>query len=99
MRKSTFGLALSLLVTIAWLGLQGNQPRAADAAKPAVQKWEYYIIEKVFLNSKDKSDFAKQGLDTLGFDKLGNDGWEICGTPVFGESTQSFTAVFKRPKK
>jgi hypothetical protein len=40
MRKSTVGIALLLLAVIAWFGFQGNPPRAADAAKPAVQKLE-----------------------------------------------------------
>ena len=44
MRKSTFALALSFLAAIVWLGSQLNQPRTAENAKLAVQKWEYSLI-------------------------------------------------------
>jgi hypothetical protein len=44
MRKTTLILALSVLAGIAWLGPQLNQPRAAENAKPAIQKWEYKVV-------------------------------------------------------
>ena len=85
MRKSTFALALSLLVAIVWLGLQGNQPRAADDAKPQRQKWEYLLdrVDSQFI----KADYLN---------KKGDQGWEFCG--LAGGSVE-WSCVFKRPKQ
>jgi hypothetical protein len=86
MRTLAFVLALPLLVAIAWLGLHGNSPRAAEAAKPAVQKLEYRQVNwnllQVGATLKD----------------LGAEGWEMCG--VIPEEPSADTAViFKRPKQ
>jgi hypothetical protein len=83
MRKSTFVLAMLFLIVIAWLGLQGNSPRAADA-KPAVQKLEY---QKISWSVTSEGDTLNQ---------LGGKGWEICGV-VPGPSYT--TLIFKRPKQ
>jgi hypothetical protein len=83
MRKSTFALAVLLLVVIAWLGLPGNSPRAADA-KPAVQKWEY---QKISWSVTSEGETLNQ---------LGDKGWEMCGV-VPGPSYT--TLIFKRPKQ
>jgi len=83
MRKSTFAVAVLLLVGIAWLGLQGNSPRAADA-KPAVQKWEY---QKISWSVTSEGDTLNQ---------LGDKGWEMCGVVPGAAYT---TLIFKRPKQ
>jgi hypothetical protein len=84
MRKSTFALAL-LFVVVVWIGLQGNQPRAADNVKPPLQKWEYYILESN-LNFKDADLNSK-----------GDKGWEIVSIDLNPQTHN--TAVFKRPKQ
>jgi hypothetical protein len=83
MRKSTFVLAMFLLVVTAWLGVQGNSPRAADA-KPAVQKWEY---QKISWSVTSEGDTLNQ---------LGDKGWEMCGVVPGAAYT---TLIFKRPKQ
>ncbi len=85
MRKSTFAIALVFLATIVWLGLQGNQPQAADNAKPAAQKWEYKVVES-------NLEFKDADLNAIG-DK----GWEICGLDFNLQAHN--TVVFKRPKQ
>jgi hypothetical protein len=83
MRKSTFALALSFLVAIAWFGLHGSQPRAAEPAQ-AVQKWEYHNV--ISTRARGKEDL----------DKLGSDGWEMCG--VLPSKDGGGDIYFKRPK-
>ncbi len=88
MRKSTFALALSFLVAIAWFGMRVNQPRAAEDAKPAVQKWEYRLGQ---LNATNRS------LATDDLNKLGNDGWELSSaTQLNGLDT---ILIMQRPKQ
>jgi hypothetical protein len=84
MRKSTFTIALVLLAVAVWFGLHDNSPRAADAAKPAAQKWEYLQRNwEILANDKN------------GLNDLGDKGWEMCGI-----SPGRFTEViFKRPKQ
>ena len=85
--NSTFTAALFLLAVVVSFGLQGNPPRAADAAKPATQKLEYRIVNG--------------GLVTAGktLSDLGEQGWEVCGV-VPGTATESDKEViFKRPKQ
>ncbi len=84
MRKSTFAFALTLLVAIAWIGSQSNQPHAADAQRVAVQKWEYHFEQSV----------AKVNEDT--FNKLGAEGWELC---TLTAADQYFKVVFKHKNK
>ena len=81
MRKSTFALAMLLLVVIAWLGLQGNSPRAADA-KPAVPRWEY---QKISWSVTSEGETLNQ---------LGDKGWEMCGVvPVRSPYDLDFQAT------
>jgi hypothetical protein len=82
MRKSTFVLAVLLLAAIAWIGLQGNSPRAADAAKPAAQKFEYM--------QTDWQDAEKE------LNNLGRNGWEVCGVIPNQIQWQS-VVIYKRP--
>ena len=83
MRKSTFAVAMLLLVVIAWLGLQGNSPRAADA-KRVVPRWEY---QKISWSVTSEGDTLNQ---------LGDKGWEMCGVVPGAAYT---TLIFKRPKQ
>jgi hypothetical protein len=85
MRKSTFVLAVLLLVAIAWIGLQGNSPRAADPPKPARQKFEYKTID--------------WGTATYGLDNYGADGWEVCGVVPDRSATINSAVILKRPKQ
>jgi hypothetical protein len=84
MRKSTFTVALLLLVVTAWFGVQSNSPRAADA-KPAPQKLEYRTLSwnAVTLQGQTLND-------------LGDQGWEMCGDVP---GTAYTTLIFKRPKQ
>ena len=88
MRKLTFALALSFLVAIAWFGMQGNRPRAAEDAKPAVQKWEYHL---------DQENVSNRPLAAENLNKLGNDGWELASTAQIHDIDMIFT--MKRPKQ
>jgi hypothetical protein len=85
MRKSTFSLALALLVAIIWLGVQSGHPRAAEDSKPAVRKWEYRISQEV-------------GRDASVLNPLGNEGWEMCGVGK-NPNDSFFVVYFKRPKQ
>jgi hypothetical protein len=85
MRKSTFTLAVSLFAAILWIGLQGNQPHAAEDAKPIMQKWEYHL------------EFGIGGDSAASLNKLGADGWEMCGLTT--SSSTITVAAFKRPKR
>jgi hypothetical protein len=90
MRKSTFTVALVLLAVLVWFGLQGGQPRAADAAKPAAQKFEYKQDEWSHLD----------GGSTLNV--LGDEGWEMCGVipkRVSSPRPDDAVVIFKRPKQ
>lgn len=80
MRRSTFSLALGLLLAIVWLGLQIGSPRAAEDSKSAVQKWEYRTASG----------------DAPGLNKLGSEGWEMCGV-VKDPRDSFFTVYLKRP--
>jgi hypothetical protein len=80
MRKSTFTAALVLLAVIAWFGLQGSPPQAADN-KP-VQKLEYRRVTWGFENDKTMSDMGAQG-------------WEICGV-VPNAKVSETVVMFKR---
>jgi hypothetical protein len=83
MRKLTFAFTLLLFVLIAWLAVQGNSPRAADAP-PAVPKWEYQKISW---------SVTSEGETLNGF---GEKGWELCAV-VPGQAYT--TLIFKRPKR
>ncbi len=83
MGKSAFAVAMFLLVVIAWLGLQGSSPRAADA-KPAAQKWEY---QKISWSITSEGETLNQ---------LGDKGWEMRGVVPGAAYT---TLIFKRPKQ
>jgi hypothetical protein len=85
MSKSTFLLALSLLVAIVWFGLAANHPRAAEETKPAVQKWEYKSVWGGALPGNDGP-----------FNELGAEGWEACGFTTEPHGNQ--IVLFKRPK-
>jgi hypothetical protein len=85
MRKSTFVLAVLLLVAIAWIGLQGSSPRAADAAKPVAQKLEYKTID--------------WGSAQYSLNQYGVDGWELCGVVPDRSATINSTVILKRPKQ
>ena len=85
MRKVTFAVALVLLAVIAWFGLQGSPPRAADAAKPAMQKFEYKNIDWAT---------AQTGLSNYGVD-----GWEVCGVVPNPSTVDNSTVILKRPKQ
>jgi hypothetical protein len=84
MRKSTFAIALSFLIAVAWIGLHGESPRAAEA-KPAVQKLEYRHLS-----------WNATLLEGQTMNELGDQGWEFCGT-VRGDNYTSL--IFKRPKQ
>jgi hypothetical protein len=93
MRKSTFAIALPFLAAIVWFGSQLNQPRAAeDAAKPAIQKWEYHC--------QDNGE-----IDQAALNNLGEKGWEACGISTYitsrsGNTGRHVTQVlFKRLKQ
>lgn len=90
MRRSTFALALSLLTAIAWFGMQGNQPRAAEDAKPAVQKWEYHL---------EQQNMTNRSLTTESLNKLGNDGWELCTATPFPGGSYDAVYTLKHPKQ
>jgi hypothetical protein len=96
MRKSTFTFALILLAVVAWFGLQGSPPRAADAVKPVVQKFDYLQRNWLDVAGRQTPMGSGQG-DPRGLNELGDKGWELCG--VIGAPPQSVTVVFKRPKQ
>ena len=85
MRKSTFAIALSFLAAIVWLGSQLNQPRTAENAKPAVQKWEYLLFHGFRGPSDDRLKTA------------GEKGWEACGIAPDGSTTENVIVLLKRP--
>jgi hypothetical protein len=85
MRKSAFSAALVLLAVIAWFGLQGSPPRAADSAKPAVQKFEYKTVD--------------WGSAQYGLNQYGAEGWELCGVVPDRSATINSTVILKRPKQ
>jgi lipopolysaccharide export system protein LptC len=87
MRKSTFALALAVLVALAWL-MQGRQPRAAEDATPKIHKWEY---QKQTL-SYPNGDNAYGRLN-----EQGSDGWEVCGYAF--DSHDNGIVIYKRPKQ
>ena len=82
MRKSTFVLAVLLLVAIAWIGLQGNAPQAADPP-PGVQKFEYKTT-------------VWRGENEATINALGAEGWELCGV-VPEQHAADAVVIFKRP--
>ena len=88
MRKSTFALALSFLVAVAWFGLQGNRPRAAEDAKPAVQKWEYHL---------EQMNVSNRPLVAENLNKLGNDGWELATAVQLTGGGWDSVFTMKRP--
>jgi hypothetical protein len=92
MRKSTFALVIALMVAVAWLGVQGNQPRAADDIKQSGPKWEYRVEE---LNFSDRG-----GTKSL-LNELGNGGWELTtvNTNIGGQSNWIAYSIFKRTKQ
>jgi hypothetical protein len=95
--------AVVLLAAAAALGFSTRPPGAApENARTEALKWEYKVIH---YPSKD----VEKALDALG-----EDGWELCGTPgsvsgkinnVFngsggsGSIDTTLTVVFKRPKR
>ena len=84
MRQLTFAVALSFLVAVAWIGLHGDPPRAAEA-KPSIQKLEYRHIS-----------WNATGLEGQTLNDLGDQGWDLCGTI---RSDNYTTLIFKRPKQ
>ncbi len=90
MRRSTFALALSLLAAMAWFGMQGSQPRAAEDAKPAVQKWEYRL---------EQMNVSNRPLAAENLNKLGNDGWELATAVQLSGGGYETVYTLKRPKQ
>jgi hypothetical protein len=90
MRKLTFAAAVLLLAIGAWLGLQGNSPRAADP-KPIIHKLEY--LRKYWHDLDATQDGQIRGLN-----ELGGKGWEMCGI-VRSVDPQDPLVVFKRPQE
>lgn len=75
-------------VFMAMIWLVGAVPSVRPTPAPVNKsRWEYHVLDtgigKPFPFAKDLND-------------LGEDGWELAGTPVDNGSTVSF--IFKRPK-
>jgi hypothetical protein len=82
MRNSTFAVAMILLAVVAWFGLQGSPPRAADP--PAdVHKFEYKTT-------------IWRGETEATINALGAEGWELCGV-VPEQHAAGAIVIFKRP--
>ena len=87
-QKSMCVLAVIAGVALAAIWIGQEPTPAQEQAKVVVQKWEYKIVLPD--NTEDPLLNQKQ------FDKLGDNGWELC---VTHSSTRPHYCIFKRLKR
>ena len=65
----------------------------AQEKKPKEIRWEYKVVSKTLLETSLRGDEAE-------FNRLGGEGWEMCGTvsPTSGRPILTITYIFKRVK-
>ncbi len=86
-------LAACAVVGLAFAWLSREPAAAQDKPAHAGVKWEYKIVHKPVAQLTEKEGQAE-------FNKLGEDGWELCATISTTSSRGPWGVfVFKRPKR
>lgn len=93
MRKPSAASVLAVLLALSWIGFFASSPLAQEAAKPAVQKWEYWMVTVPVGNLRPNQNIDDYTKSLTG---EGAKGWELHTSASVGNGSVLHT--FRRRK-